>query len=101
MAGLPERIPDRINLNGRMNEDRPNLRSRREVLRQILGASLLPLLPKPALCALQAQKAIAPTSAEPVLSPEDDQFLNDVEAASFLFFWEQGNSKTGMVKDRT
>jgi len=101
MAGLPERIPDRINLNGRMNEDRPNLRSRREVLRQILGASLLPLLPKPALCALQAQEAIAPTSAEPVLSPEDDQFLNDVEAASFLFFWEQGNSKTGMVKDRT
>jgi len=35
-----------------------------------------------------------------MLSPEDDQFLNDVEHASFLFFWEQGNSKTGMVKDR-
>jgi len=84
-----------------MNEDRPNLRSRREVLRQILGASLLPLLPESAFCALQAQSAITPTSAQPVLSPEDDQFLNDVEAASFLFFWEQGNPRTGMVKDRT
>ena len=83
-----------------MNEDRPNLRSRREVLRQIMGAGLLPFLPKPALCAFPPQNPIATTSAEPVLSPEDDQFLNDVEAASFLFFWEQGNSKTGMVKDR-
>lgn len=35
-----------------------------------------------------------------VLSAEDDQFLNDIEQASFLFFWEQGNAKTGMVKDR-
>src|ERR1700746_4102361 len=83
-----------------MKEDRPN-RSRREVLRQILGASLVPFLPRPSLCALQAQNPIATTSNEPVLSSEDDQFLNDVEAASFLFFWEQGNPKTGMVKDRT
>jgi hypothetical protein len=34
------------------------------------------------------------------LTPEDDQFLNEVEIASIQFFWEQGNSKTGMVKDR-
>ena len=34
------------------------------------------------------------------LSPEDDDFLNEVEKACFLFFWEQGNAKTGMVKDR-
>ncbi len=46
-------------------------------------------------------------SAEPVrgaapaaLSAEDEQFLNDLEAASFLFFWEQGSPNTGMVKDR-
>ena len=84
-----------------MNEDTPNLRSRREVLRQLLGAGLLPFFPNSAPWALQAQNPIATTSTEPVLSPEDDQFLNDVEAASFLFFWEQGNSKTGMVKDRT
>ena len=44
-----------------------------------------------------------PASTAPAagaLSPEDDQFLNDVESTSFLFFWEQGNPKTGMVKDR-
>ena len=34
------------------------------------------------------------------VSAEDDQFLNDLEHASFLFFWEQGSPKTGMVKDR-
>ena len=67
-----------------------------------MGATLLPcvrllpawswetVVPDPA-----ASKATLPT-----LSTEDDQFLNEVEHASFLFFWEQGNSKTGMVKDR-
>ena len=25
------------------------------------------------------------------ISPEDDQFLNDLEHANFLFFWEQAN----------
>jgi hypothetical protein len=34
------------------------------------------------------------------LSPEDDQFLNDLESANFLYFWEQASPKTGMVKDR-
>ena len=36
----------------------------------------------------------------PILSVEDDQFLNEVESASFLYFWEQASPKTGMVKDR-
>jgi hypothetical protein len=43
---------------------------------------------------------IANSTAITTLSAEDDQFLNDVESASFLFFWEQGNARTGMVKDR-
>ena len=34
------------------------------------------------------------------LTPDDDQFLNDLESANFLFFWEQASPKTGMVKDR-
>ena len=33
-------------------------------------------------------------------SPEDNQFLEDLEKASFLFFWEQANPETGLVKDR-
>jgi hypothetical protein len=38
----------------------------------------------------------APTS----LAPEDDQFLDEVEHAGFLFFWEQANPPTGLIKDR-
>ena len=34
------------------------------------------------------------------MTPEDDQFLNELESANFLFFWEQASPKTGMVKDR-
>ena len=46
----------------------------------------------------QQKDANSPPSQN--LSPEDDQFLNDVESASFLFFWEQGSPNTGMVQDR-
>src|SRR5581483_7754329 len=83
-----------------MIERTPNLLSRRRVLRQILGAGVLPCLPLSAIWGLQAQPPIATSSTQPVLSPEEDQFLNDVEAGSFRFFWEQGNPRTGMVKDR-
>jgi len=41
----------------------------------------------------------APPSAT-ALSAQDDQFLNDLEHASFLFFWEQANPQTGLIKDR-
>ena len=34
------------------------------------------------------------------LSPADDQFLEEVENASFLYFWEQADPLTGLVKDR-
>ena len=34
------------------------------------------------------------------LSPEDDQFLEDLEKANFQFFWEQADPVTGLVKDR-
>ena len=44
--------------------------------------------------------ASQPSAGKFPLSPEDDQFLNDMESANFLFFWEQANPKTGMVQDR-
>ncbi|HEX8814839.1 MAG TPA: glucoamylase family protein, partial [Terriglobales bacterium] len=34
------------------------------------------------------------------LSTEDDQLLEEIEKESFLYFWEQANPQTGMVKDR-
>jgi hypothetical protein len=34
------------------------------------------------------------------LSVQDDQFLDQLERANFLFFWEQGNPQSGLIKDR-
>ena len=34
------------------------------------------------------------------LSPEDEAFLEDVEQRAFRYFWEQGDSRTGLVLDR-
>ena len=85
-----------------MTDAKPNLLSRRQMLRQVLGTSLcLPLAEFLAPLYTEAQSS-APGSAAGVatVSAEDDQFLNDLEHASFLFFWEQASPKTGMVKDR-
>ncbi len=85
-----------------MTDARSTLLSRREMLRQVLRTSLcLPFAGLPAALYPETQpSAPAGTPGQPVLSAEDDQFLNDLEKAHFLFFWEQGSSKTGMVKDR-
>jgi hypothetical protein len=42
----------------------------------------------------------APAPLSSALSPEDEQLLDEVERASFLFFWEQANPETGLIKDR-
>ena len=34
------------------------------------------------------------------LAPEDDALLQDLEIASFLYFWEQADPTTGIVRDR-
>jgi hypothetical protein len=34
------------------------------------------------------------------VSPADDEFLDALERANFLFFWEQANPETGLIKDR-
>jgi hypothetical protein len=77
--------------------------SRRQILRQILGTSLcLRFAEFMSDSYVQAQPSSPrrSTAGRELLSGEDDQFLNDLEAASFLFFWEQGSPNTGMVKDR-
>jgi hypothetical protein len=33
-------------------------------------------------------------------SQEDDRFLEDLERANYLYFWEQTNPQTGLVRDR-
>ncbi len=85
--------------------------SRRTLLRQLSRISLgLPLARVMALASpieqrtqdqdarqhMRPARPPAPSS----ISPEDDQFLNDLERANFLFFWEQANPQTGLIKDR-
>jgi hypothetical protein len=84
--------------------------SRRRLLRQMAGISLgLPLsqwkaLPLSAQVAarlhadkLRREQIPAPTA----LSHDDEQFLDDLERRNFLFFWEQANPQTGLIKDRS
>jgi len=81
--------------------------SRRTLLRQMASLSLgLPLAralpqqqpaqhPKP-----QPHASPAPQPAPTSLSPQDDQFLDALERANFLFFWEQAHPETRLIKDR-
>jgi hypothetical protein len=89
-----------------MPENSANKVSRRQLLRQIIGAGVC--LPMGAdffgqSAQNESQNPSAPSAPAPLkypLTPEDDRFLNEVENACFLYFWEQGNAKTGMVQDR-
>ena len=85
--------------------------SRRRFLRQLVCTSAgvplaygagSPLLAMAASCQPDTRPAGTPATVQlPALpSPQDDQFLNALEQANFLFFWEQTNPKTGLVKDR-
>jgi hypothetical protein len=99
----------------------PVAESRRRLLRGMAGLSLglpiscagaLPLLAESSAAQQEPENkepeqrgpeqhtSPAPLPAPSVLSPEDDQFLNDLEHANFLFFWEQANPHTGLIKDR-
>jgi hypothetical protein len=93
----------------RSADDIENLTSRRRLLRQMAGVSLaLPFAqwkPLPVWAQAPAQRTDrrGKESAPPpptALSPEDDKFLDDLERSSFLFFWEQANPQTGLIKDR-
>lgn len=42
----------------------------------------------------------ATSSPSDAISPQDDQFLDELERANFLFFWEQVNPQIGLIKDR-
>src|SRR5262249_51996575 len=82
-----------------------NHKTRRELLRQIAGMGIyLPMAkwisPLIATSKEQPHTHPAPPPTPTVLSPDDDQFLEDMEKENFLYFWEQANPLTGLVKDR-
>lgn len=64
-------------------------RSRRDWLKLLSAAGSLGM----------AQHAPSEEKAGP-FSAEEERLLDEIEHADFLFFWEQGNPKTGLVLDR-
>ena len=103
---------EKINtLMRRFTEPHSARSSRRKLLRQMAGASLglplarwstLPLLAQATTPQQPGKPHTAPASPPlpSALSPQDDQLLDEIERASFLFFWEQVNPQTGLIKDR-
>jgi hypothetical protein len=83
--------------------------SRRELLRRFacLGAGI-PLAGPQVLRAIgmepiQVTRHPLPGKQSLVtqLSPDEDAFLEQLAQANFLYFWEQTNPKTGLVRDRS
>jgi hypothetical protein len=68
----------------------------------VLGLSLAILAP--GACAtrgLPADSRGQIARQQPALSHEDDALLEDLSKRSFLFFWEQADPQTGIVRDRS
>jgi hypothetical protein len=54
-----------------------------------------------ALCLALTGCAPVPRSQAPYsLSPTDDAFLEDLSKRAFMFFWEQADADTGIIRDR-
>src|SRR5664279_1068254 len=83
----------------------PSRVSRRELLKQMarLGAAL-PAFGWGGLAFAQTRKKtiVAPPAPQSVFrfSPADDGLLEDLEKASFKYFWTQAHPETGIVMDR-
>jgi len=79
-----------------------NSPSRRQFLARLGGTMLLvPALQVATLtsCGGSQPGSPQPGSQQPP-SSSDDQFLDELERAIFLFFWEQASPTTGLIKDR-
>src|SRR5579864_2085262 len=79
--------------------------SRREWLRKVSAGSLYLALAEAGIGMprLLAPKPTAQGSRfiqQSPFSPDDEAFLEDLEKANFMYFWEQANPETGMVRDR-
>jgi hypothetical protein len=78
--------------------------SRRKVLQGMLGAAAALPLSRWASTAFAASgepqscsKGLPPPTH---LADDDERFLEELEKANFLYFWEQTSPQTGLVKDR-
>src|SRR5437764_4992601 len=73
--------------------------TRRELLRYTArGVSAYPAFNL--ACALMSCSGPGSSSKQVPSPVSDDEFLDQIERASFQFFWEQASPTTGQVKDR-
>lgn len=70
--------------------------SRRDVLARLGGGLALVAA---VVRAARAQKPVR-SEAPVALAPEDERLLEEIQRATFLFFWEQSDPATGLVRDR-
>ncbi len=85
--------------------------SRRKLLRRMAAVALTLPLSRLTSLALESSATDEEQSSPPAgpapyptpipLEPADDAFLEALEQACFLFFWEQANPTTGLIKDRS
>lgn len=77
--------------------------SRREILQDIFRAGIvagLSAAPVPLKLPV-ALRGSFPSARPHPISKGDEALLDEMQRASFLFFWEQANPATGLVKDRS
>jgi hypothetical protein len=70
-------------------------------MRALLPALTIVLTACQATYAPQPPTRPAPPAQGSVLSRDDDQFLEDLSRRSFMFFWEQADPHTGIIRDRS
>ena len=75
--------------------------SRRKIIQAFSRGASAALFANPSKTAFLQAAEVDLRSGQKSLVPADDQFLEDLEHANFLFFWEQGDPHTGLVKDCT
>jgi hypothetical protein len=75
--------------------------SRRELLQRFaVAGACLPLAALGRSAGLPLAPVAHPSAQNKLLSQEDELLLEEIEHAGFLFFWEQANPETGLVRDR-
>ena len=67
----------------------------------VLGLSLALLAPGACASRRPAADHVGADPQRPILSAADDALLEDLSKRSFLFFWEQADPETGIVRDRS
>jgi hypothetical protein len=50
--------------------------------------------------AVENQAAPQTSDSNSAISPDDDQFLEELERRSFQFFWDQSGPQSGLIRDR-